>query len=175
MMKIKNSQIVFLPANKIMSITLTRNKLLFSKKIIFMFFLVNFHVLYAQQGIDTSKFINNKKPSQNEKAKIGQVYYGIASFYGDKFIGKKTASGEIFSQEKLTAACNLLPLGTWIKVTNIKNHKSVIVKTNDRLHPKMNRIVDLSKLAAQKISLLGKGLVKVKIEVIKKPHLHSRK
>jgi rare lipoprotein A len=60
-------------------------------------------------------------------------------------------------------------------VTNTKNQKYVIVKTNDRLHPKMNRIVDLSKIAAQKIGLLGNGLVRVKIEVIKKPHHHSKK
>lgn len=175
MMKTKNLQIAFLPVNKIMSITLNRNNFLFAKKIILMFFFLNFHVIYAQQNVDTSILIDNKKPSKNEKAKIGQVYYGIASFYGDKFIGKKTASGEIFSQEKNTAACNILPLGTWIKVTNTKNHKSVIVKTNDRLHPKMNRIVDLSKIAAQKIGLLGNGLVKVKIEVIKKPNHHLKK
>jgi rare lipoprotein A len=53
-----------------------------------------------------------------------RVIYGLASFYADKFNGRQTASGEIFSQKKLTCACNMLPLGTWIKVTNVRNGKS---------------------------------------------------
>lgn len=95
-----------------------------------------------------------------------EVLYGQASFYGDKFNGRKTASGEIFSQNKLTAACNKLPLGTWIKVTNIKNGDTVIVKVNDRLHPKMKRVVDLSKAAAKKIGLTTQGVTRVKVEVM---------
>jgi len=132
-------------------------------------FTMSFHVLHAQETIDTVAAIVNQKPEKNTKAKIGDVYYGVASFYGNKFIGKKTASGEIFSQEKYTAACNSLPLGTWIKVTNVKNKKSVVVKTNDRLHPKMKRIVDLTMVAARELGYIGKGLAKVKVEVIEKP------
>jgi len=132
-------------------------------------FTMSFHVLHAQETIDTVAAIVNQKPEKNTKAKIGDVYYGVASFYGNKFIGKKTASGEIFSQEKYTAACNSLPLGTWIKVTNVKNKKSVVVKTNDRLHPKMKRIVDLTMAAASELGYIGKGLAKVKVEVIEKP------
>lgn len=100
-----------------------------------------------------------------------RVLYGTASYYHDKFNGRKTANGEIFSQKKLTAACNVLPMGTWIKVTNLRNGKSVIVKTNDRLHPRMKRVVDLSRTAAQKIGYVGYGLAKVKVEVLgkKKP------
>lgn len=100
-----------------------------------------------------------------------RVLYGTASYYHDKFNGRKTANGEIFSQKKLTAACNVLPMGTWIKVTNLRNGKSVIVKTNDRLHPRMKRVVDLSRTAAQKIGYVGDGLAKVKVEVLgkKKP------
>src|SRR6476620_12586740 len=81
-----------------------------------------------------------------------KVYYGIASYYADKFNGRPTANGEIYDHNKLTAACNILPLGTWIRVTNLKNNKSVIVKTNDRLHPRMKRIVDLSRSAAKKLA-----------------------
>src|SRR5688572_1108906 len=77
------------------------------------------------------------------KAHNKKVFYGIASYYADKFNGRPTASGEIYSHLKLTAACNILPLGTWLKVTNLRNNKFVIVKTNDRLHPRMKRIVDL--------------------------------
>lgn len=100
-----------------------------------------------------------------------KFYYGTASYYADKFEGRKTASGEIFSQKKMTAACNVLPLGTWIKVTNLRNGKSVIVKTNDRLHPRMTRIVDLSRTAAQQLGYIRSGLTRVKVEVYgkKKP------
>ena len=97
-----------------------------------------------------------------------RVYYGIASYYADKFNGRPTANGEIYSHKKLTAACNILPLGTWIRVTNLKNNKSVIVKTNDRLHPRMKRIVDLSRSAAEKLAYTGRGLTQVKVEVIEK-------
>jgi len=137
-------------------------------------FTMSFHVLHAQETIDTSAAIVNQKPEKNTKAKIGDVFYGVASFYSNKFIGKKTASGEIFSQENYTAACNTLPLGTWIKVTNVKNKKSVVVKTNDRLHPKMKRIVDLTMLAARELGYIGKGLAKVKVEVIEKPKGKSK-
>jgi rare lipoprotein A len=104
-----------------------------------------------------------------------KVLYGIASFYGNKFEGRKTANGEIFSQKKFTAACNLLPLGTWIKVTNLKNGRSVIVKTNDRLHPKMKRLVDLTKAAAVKLNYVGGGVTRVKVEIIKKPKSKKKK
>ena len=100
---------------------------------------------------------------------IPDVLYGTASYYANKFEGRQTANGEIFSQKKLTAACNVLPLGTWIKVTNLYNGRSVIVKVNDRLHYRMKRVVDLSKAAAKKIGYTG-GLTKVKVEPLaKKP------
>ena len=71
----------------------------------------------------------------------------------------------------MTAACNVIPMGTWIKVTNLKNKKWVIVRTNDRLHPRMKRIVDLSRSAAQKLGYISNGLARVKVEVLgkKKP------
>jgi len=104
-----------------------------------------------------------KKPDPNPK-----TYYGIASYYADKFNGRPTANGEIYDSRKLTAACNVLPLGTWIRVTNLKNNKTVIVKTNDRLHPRMKRIVDLSRAAAEKLAYTARGLTQVKVEVIEK-------
>jgi rare lipoprotein A len=97
-----------------------------------------------------------------------KTLYGTASFYANKFEGRRTANGEIFSHKKLTAACNQLPLGTWIKVTNLRNGKSVVLKTNDRLHPKMNRLVDLTLLAARKLDFVSYGLTKVKVVVISK-------
>lgn len=97
-----------------------------------------------------------------------RVIYGLASFYADKFEGRQTASGDIFSQRKLTCACNMLPFGTWIKITNVRNGKSVEVKVTDRLHTKMRRIADLSKAAAKKLGYTDSGLVRVKVEVLNK-------
>jgi rare lipoprotein A len=112
-----------------------------------------------------------KDKVKDEKKTSNRILYGTASFYSNKFQGKKTANGEIFDQKKMTAACNVLPLGTWIRVTNLRNKKSVVVKTNDRLHTKMKRIVDLSRAAASQLGYIGSGLTRVKVEVLgkKKP------
>ena len=118
----------------------------------------NCHNSIAQQ-----KTSGNKKISKSQKS---DTLYGVASFYANKFNGRKTASGQIFSQNKLTCACNVLPLGTWVKVTNTTNGKSVKVLVNDRLHPRMRRLVDLSKCAAKKLDFISSGLVKIKLEVL---------
>ena len=97
-----------------------------------------------------------------------KIFYGTASYYSNKFEGRKTSSGEIFSQNKMTAACNVLPLGTWIRVTNLRNGRNVIVRTNDRLHSSMKRVVDLSRSAAQKLGFINSGLTRVKVEVLGK-------
>lgn len=103
--------------------------------------------------------------------KISRVLYGRASYYSNKFHGRKTASGEIFNQQKMTCACNALPFGTWIKVTNVKNGRWIVVKVNDRLHPKMKRLVDLTRAGAQKLGYLSTGLTRVKVEVMgRNPH-----
>ena len=103
-----------------------------------------------------------------ENVATENVLYGLASYYAEKFQGRKTANGEIFDHSKLTAACNVLPLGTWLKVTNLKNKRSIIVKTNDRLHPKTRRIIDLSYTGAQKLGYIKSGLTRVKIEILKR-------
>lgn len=86
------------------------------------------------------------------------------SFYHDKYNGRKTANGSVFSQSKLTAASNIHPLGSTLKVTNIKNNKSVEVKVIDRLHKKYSHRIDLSKKAFKEIADLKEGLVKIKVE-----------
>jgi rare lipoprotein A len=105
------------------------------------------------------------------KKKFAKVQYGTASFYNNKFQNRLTASGEKFDQQKMTAAHNKLPLNTWIRVTNLSNHRSVIVRVNDRLHRKNTRLVDLSNLAAKNLGYLSDGLTRVKVEVLgkKKP------
>lgn len=101
-------------------------------------------------------------------AKPAKIQYGTASYYADKFEGRQTATGEIFTQQKMTAAHNTLPLGTWIRVTNLSNKKTVVVRVNDRLHPKNPRLVDLSKTAAKKLGYTGQGLTRVRVEVLGK-------
>ncbi len=88
---------------------------------------------------------------------------GIASYYGGKFIGKPTASGEIYDATKLTAAHKKLPFGTKVKVTNLNNNKSVVVRINDRGPFVAGRMIDLSEAAAQKINMIKEGVVKVTI------------
>jgi len=105
-------------------------------------------------------------PVTKDTSHNSRVKYGVASFYADKFNGRKTANGEIFSQKKLTAAHNTLPLGTLIVVTNLRNNESVTVKVNDRLHHRNKRIVDLSNAAARKIGMLKIGITRVKVVVL---------
>ena len=97
-----------------------------------------------------------------------KIQYGMASFYSNKFNGRKTANGEIFSNQKLTAAHNTLPLGTYVRVTNLRNGRTVTVKINDRLHHRNKRIIDLSRSAATKLGFIKSGLTRVKIEVLGK-------
>lgn len=103
-------------------------------------------------------------PSRTYSKGFYQV--GWASYYGRAFHGKRTASGERFDMYGLTAAHNTLPLGTCIKVTNLENGLSVIVRVNDRGPFVEDRIVDLSYGAALKIGMVHMGTVKVRIEVV---------
>jgi rare lipoprotein A len=97
------------------------------------------------------------------------VQKGKAVYYSSVFNGKKTASGEIYDESKLTAAHRSLPFNTLVKVTNLKNGKSVVVKINDRgPFGKKERIIDLSLAAARQIGMLKAGVVDVKVEVQKK-------
>jgi len=91
----------------------------------------------------------------------------MASFYAKKFHGKLTASGETFDMYKMTAAHKTLPFGTIVKVTNLTNNESIVVKINDRGPFVANRVLDLSYAAAKKLGYINKGLARVKAEVIK--------
>jgi rare lipoprotein A len=91
---------------------------------------------------------------------------GTASWYGDYFDGKETASGEPFNMYDLTAAHPSLPLGTMVKVTNLRNHKAVVVKINDRGPVVPGRIIDLSYSAAKTLQFKSSGLQKVRLDVV---------
>ncbi|HMN17309.1 MAG: septal ring lytic transglycosylase RlpA family protein [Ignavibacteriota bacterium] len=96
-----------------------------------------------------------------------EIQTGIASFYADEFNGKKTASGEIYNMNELTAAHPSYPFNTIVVVTNQKNNKSVRVRINDRMPGFKNRIIDLSLKAAEKIDMIRDGIQEVKVEVLK--------
>ena len=99
-------------------------------------------------------------------ASFGQVQTGKASFYADKFEGTATASGEKYRHNKLTAAHKTLPFGTRVRVTNLINNKYVEVVINDRGPYVENRIIDLSKSAAEALGFVNQGLAEIKLEVI---------
>lgn len=94
---------------------------------------------------------------------------GFASYYSEDFHGKLTSSGEIYDMHKLTCAHPYLPFNTWLKVTNVANQKSVIVRVNDRGPFMKNRIIDLSYAAARQLGMLGPGSIYVKLEIVSPP------
>lgn len=98
-----------------------------------------------------------------------KVQVGVASYYGVEFHGRPTTSGETYDMNALTAAHPTLPIGTLVKVTNLANNKSVIVRINDRGPFKKNRIIDVSYEAAKQLGFISDGTALVKIEVIELP------
>ncbi|WP_288764117.1 septal ring lytic transglycosylase RlpA family protein [uncultured Weeksella sp.] len=98
--------------------------------------------------------------------KSAEVATGIVSWYGDKFHGRKTASGKIYDKNELTAAHKTLPFGTKVRVTNIKNGKSVVVEINDRGPFIKSRVLDLSKAAFSEIGKTSSGVMQVEYEVL---------
>ncbi|MBV4492824.1 septal ring lytic transglycosylase RlpA family protein [Pseudomonas oryzicola] len=89
---------------------------------------------------------------------------GTASYYGSRHHGKRTASGEPFNQNGLTAAHRSLPFGTRVRVTNTANQRSVIVRINDRGPHTRGRLIDLSRAAAEKIGMIRSGTAQVRVQ-----------
>lgn len=92
--------------------------------------------------------------------------HGMASWYGPKFAGRLTANGEIFDPSQLTAAHKTLPFGTMVRVTNVTNNMSVVVRINDRGPFVKQRVIDLSRYAAEQIEMIGPGTAEVVIEEV---------
>jgi rare lipoprotein A len=101
--------------------------------------------------------------------KKGYTETGIASWYGHPYHGRKTASGETYDMNKLTAAHRALPFGAVVEVENRKNKRRVDLKINDRGPFVDGRIIDVSRAAAQRLDMIGPGIVPVKIKVIRVP------
>ncbi len=139
-----------------------------------------------QSGNNSTSDSSTPEAMANETAKARQAENivpadyeetGFASWYGEKFHGKLTASGEKFNMNKYTAAHNYLPLGVKVRVTNIENGKSVVVRINDRGPFVPDRIIDISRVAGEKIGIIDSGKSKVKIEAYRpkpKPEVKKR-
>ena len=111
----------------------------------------------------------NKKTSTHKN----WLQTGIASWYGRQFQGRKTANGEKFDMNTLTCAHRSLPLGSWVRVTNLKNMKSIFVRVNDRGPVPEDRIIDLSYAAAQAVGISGLG--KVRLEPVRAGDVEAAK
>jgi rare lipoprotein A len=107
-----------------------------------------------------------KRFSDYENVEGRFIENGVASWYGPNFNGKTTANGEIFDMDRLTAAHRTLPFNSIVKVINESNGKSVIVRINDRGPYAKNRIIDLSKLAADRIDMIASGTARVKLYLL---------
>ena len=115
-----------------------------------------------------SRAVPAKPEIRNQTAKPKPYQIGTASWYGEYFDGKPTASGEDFDMYELTAAHPTLPLGSYVRVTNLRNGRAVVVKVNDRGPIVQGRIIDLSYGAAQVLQFENHGLQKVRLDVVKR-------
>jgi rare lipoprotein A len=125
----------------------------------------------AATAADTNKSATIRRPASNVRppAGRGRGHYfqtGTATYYGNKFHGRKTASGERYNRNKFTAAHRTLPFGTMVRVTCLSNGKTVTVRINDRGPLKGNRIIDLSRAAAKAIDMIAAGVVPVGIDIM---------
>jgi len=98
-------------------------------------------------------------------ASTAGVETGLAAVYSDKLHGRKTASGQVYDRNKLTTAHKTLPFGTKVKVTNVKNDKSVVLLVNDRGPTQAGRVVDISPAAAKALGIPARGMAEVRVEV----------
>ena len=100
---------------------------------------------------------------------VGETQTGLAAYYSRRLQGGRTASGERFNNGALTTAHQTLPFGTKVRVTNLKNNRSVMLRVNDRGPTQPNRVLDVSRAAAERLGFVRTGLTEVKVEVIEVP------
>jgi rare lipoprotein A len=122
----------------------------------------------SQYGNPDSYVVDGKRYYVLDSAK-GYVKRGVASWYGTKFHGRRTSSGELYDMYAMSAAHKSLPLPTYVQVTNLDNQRSVIVKVNDRGPFHDDRIIDLSYAAAVKLGVAGNGTAPVEVKTIEVP------
>lgn len=115
---------------------------------------------------DTLSVEDEKKVEDILESTAHEISTGVVSWYGGKFHGRKTASGEKYDKHELTAAHKSLPFGTKVKVTNIRNGKSVVVEINDRGPYAKSRVLDLSQAAFSEIGHTNTGVMQVEYEIM---------
>jgi len=120
-------------------------------------------------GLLEAQASRRSPPLRTRTSDSRTVQYGLASWYGPGCRWHRTASGTPYDDQKLTAAHRSLPLGTTVKVTNLKNGRSVVVKVNDRGPWVRTRLVDVSRAAAIRLGFRHQGVARVKLTVIRKP------
>ncbi|HEX5484340.1 MAG TPA: septal ring lytic transglycosylase RlpA family protein [Terriglobia bacterium] len=112
-----------------------------------------------------------RKAPHHSTHTIAKVQYGVASWYGARCQGRLTASGKPFNEHALTAAHRTLPLGTKVKVTNLRNGRSVVLKIIDRGPAIKGRVIDVSRAASRRLGFTHRGLTPVKIRVVSTPEV----
>ncbi|HXM66788.1 MAG TPA: septal ring lytic transglycosylase RlpA family protein [Candidatus Acidoferrum sp.] len=135
--------------------------------------------LGAAQGPNSSEASSAQtnripKPEVRKQAKTQPYQVGTASWYGEFFDGKPTASGEDYDMYDMTAAHPTLPLGSYVRVTNLRNGRAVVVKVNDRGPIVPGRIIDLSYGAAQVLNFQNRGLQRVRLDLVKPKTKHQQ-
>jgi rare lipoprotein A len=120
----------------------------------------------SESGASAKQVIPAKSVQTEKKHKPKPYQVGVASWYGSYFDGKPTASGEPFDMHDMTAAHLYLPLGTYVKVTNLRNQRAVIVRVNDRGPVVEGRIIDLSYSAAKALDFKSRGLQRVRLDIV---------
>ncbi|MCB0698231.1 MAG: septal ring lytic transglycosylase RlpA family protein [Chitinophagales bacterium] len=130
-------------------------KLIFTSLLVLLFS----NAVFAQEDVEN---VNGRLITDDAVAK------GVASYYHDKFVGRPTSTGEVFSNDKYTAASNTLSLNTYVKVTNLDNGKVLYVRINDRMNKSNKRLIDMASICARKLGYHYQGLAKVKVEVVSK-------
>ncbi|TAE89867.1 MAG: septal ring lytic transglycosylase RlpA family protein [Bacteroidetes bacterium] len=134
-------------------------------------FAQNAHFSAPLSMASANNFPQDTLPQKDTAAVVKKfTQKGLASYYGNKFHGRRTASGERYSKNKLTAAHRTLPFGAMVKVTEVKTGKWLVVRINDRGPHVRRRIIDLSYAAAKQFGMIkGAGVIKVKIQVVEWP------
>ncbi|MGH9509813.1 MAG: septal ring lytic transglycosylase RlpA family protein [Terriglobales bacterium] len=115
------------------------------------------------------KVVNAKKVVKYKKANAQPYQLGKASWYGKRFHGRKTANGESYNMFDMTAAHRHLPMGTWVKVTNLRNGRSVVLRINDRGPFVDSRVIDTSYTAAEHLGFREQGIVRVRLDIVPEP------